>query len=58
MNKYFFKSFGSFNKRNEQIDSEKDSNKFEQESHERAPQYRARRAFVLIKLKRCYLFFK
>jgi len=53
MNKSFSESFGSFNKRNEQVDSEKDSfilmNKFEQESHERASQYRARRAFVLKK---------
>ncbi len=38
MNKSFSESFGSFNERNEQIDSEKDSfilmNEFEQESHD------------------------
>jgi len=33
-------------------------NKFEQESHERSSQNRAKRAFVLIKLKLLYLFFK
>jgi len=33
-------------------------NEFEQESHERSLQNRARRAFVLIKLKLLYLFFK
>jgi len=43
-------------------DSKKDSfilmNDFEQESHERASQNRARRAFELIKLKLCHLFIK
>jgi len=33
-------------------------NEFEQESHKRASQNRARRAFELIKLKLCYLFIK
>ena len=55
MNKSFSESFGSFNEQNERIDSEKDlfilMNEFEQESHERASQNRARRAFELIKLK-------
>jgi len=55
-------SFGSLNERNERIDSGKDSfilmNEFEQESHERASQNRARRPFELIKLKLCYLFIK
>jgi len=40
-------SFGSFNKGNERVDSGKDSfilmNEFEQESHERASQNKARR---------------
>jgi len=47
---------------NEQNDTKKDLfiliNEFEQESHERAPQNRARRPFELIKLKLCYLFLK
>ncbi len=62
MNKSFSESFGSFNNRNERIDSGKDllilMNEFEQESHERASQNRARRAFVLIKLKLLDLFVK
>jgi len=33
-------------------------NKFEQESHKRASQNRARRPFELLKLKLCYFFFK
>jgi len=33
-------------------------NEFEQETHERSSQNRARRAFVLIKRKLCYLFSK
>jgi len=62
MNKSFPESFGSFNERNEQIDLEKDlfilMNELEQESHRRASQNRARRAFEFIKLKLCYLFIK
>jgi len=54
-------SFGSFNERTEQIDSGKDlfilMNEFEQESHERTSQNRARRPFELMKLKLCYFFF-
>jgi len=33
-------------------------NEFEQESHKRASQNKARRPFVLIKLQLCYLFNK
>jgi len=62
MNESFFMSFGSFNKRSEQVDSEKDSfilmNEFEQESHKRASQNRARRQFELIKLKLFHFLFK
>jgi len=54
-------SFGSFNERTERIDSGKDlfilMNEFEQESHERASQNRARRPFELIKLKLCYYYY-
>ncbi len=61
MNESFFESFGSFCSLNELNDSKKDlfimMNEFEQESHERASQNRARRAFVLIKLKLLFLFF-
>jgi len=52
INKSFFMSFGSFNEQNERIDSEKDlfilMNEFEQDSHERASQNRARWPFELI----------
>jgi len=61
MNKSFSESFGSFGERNERIDSGKDLfillNEFELESHERAPQNRARRAFDLIKLKLIFILF-
>jgi len=47
---------------NEPNDLEKDlfilMNEFKQESHKRASQNRARRAFELIKLKLCYLLIK
>jgi len=47
---------------NEPNDTKKDlfilMNEFKQESPERASQNRARRAFVLIKLRLSYLFFK
>jgi len=46
-------SFGSFNERNEQIDSGKDlfilMNEFGKESHERPSQNKARQPFELIK---------
>jgi len=59
MNKSFSESIRSLNQPN---DSKKDLfiliNEFEQESHELGSQNRARRTFVLIKLKLSYLFFK